>query len=117
VRRIAELAVVKIRRALDGQRGMPVDQRRRLRGKVLARLKKLAARQPRMVPSPGVERAVCLRPRESGSTVLFVCRQGCPGTLRLTLKGFFISGAGAAMVCLCRHSVEATKFLVGRDPV
>jgi RNA polymerase sigma factor (sigma-70 family) len=52
VRRIAELAVVKIRRALDGQRGMPVDQRRRLRDKVLARLKKLAARQPRMVPSP-----------------------------------------------------------------
>ena len=31
VRRIAELAVVKIRRALDGQRGMPLDQRRRLR--------------------------------------------------------------------------------------
>jgi RNA polymerase sigma factor (sigma-70 family) len=52
VRRIAELAVVKIRRALDGQRGMPVDQRRRLKDKVLARLKKLAARQPRMVPTP-----------------------------------------------------------------
>jgi RNA polymerase sigma factor (sigma-70 family) len=52
VRRIAELAVVKIRRALDGQRGMPLDKRRRLRDKVMARLKKLAARQPRMVPSP-----------------------------------------------------------------
>jgi RNA polymerase sigma factor (sigma-70 family) len=46
VRRIAELAVVKIRRALDGQRGMPTAQRRRLRDKVMARLKKLASRHP-----------------------------------------------------------------------
>lgn len=46
VRRIAELAVVKIRRALDGQRGMPLAKRRRLRDKVLARLKKLAGRTP-----------------------------------------------------------------------
>ena len=46
VRRIAELAVVKIRRALDGQRGMPLDERRHLRDKVLLRLKRLAARHP-----------------------------------------------------------------------
>src|SRR5262245_1774798 len=46
VRRIAELAVVKIRRALDGQRGMPMEERRKLRSKVLARLKRLAARHP-----------------------------------------------------------------------
>lgn len=46
VRRIAELAVVKIRRAVDGQKGMPVAKRKRLRDKVLARLKKLAARTP-----------------------------------------------------------------------
>jgi len=50
VRRIAELAVVKIRRAVDGQKGMPVAKRKRLRDKVLARLKKLAARTP--APSP-----------------------------------------------------------------
>lgn len=52
VRRIAELAVVKMRRALDGQRGMPLDQRRRLRDKVMARLKKLAARTPAAAPTP-----------------------------------------------------------------
>jgi RNA polymerase primary sigma factor len=46
VRRIAELAVVKIRRALDGQRGMPLDERRHLRDKVVLRLKRLAARHP-----------------------------------------------------------------------
>ena len=46
VRRIAELAVVKIRRAIDGQRGMPMDERRHLRAKVLLRLKRLAARHP-----------------------------------------------------------------------
>jgi RNA polymerase sigma factor (sigma-70 family) len=46
VRRIAELAVVKIRRAIDGQRGMPMDERRHLRDKVLLRLKRLAARHP-----------------------------------------------------------------------
>jgi RNA polymerase sigma factor (sigma-70 family) len=46
VRRIAELAVVKIRRALDGQRGMPLDERRQLRNKVVARLNRLAARHP-----------------------------------------------------------------------
>lgn len=46
VRRIAELAVVKIRRAIDGQRGMPLEKRRRQRDKVLARLKRLAARTP-----------------------------------------------------------------------
>jgi RNA polymerase sigma factor (sigma-70 family) len=46
VRRIAELAVVKIRRTLDGQRGMPVDERRQLRNKVVARLNRLAARHP-----------------------------------------------------------------------
>lgn len=46
VRRIAELAVVKIRRAIDGQRGMPVEKRQRQRDKVLARLKRLAARTP-----------------------------------------------------------------------
>ncbi len=50
VRRIAELAVVKIRRAVDGQRGMPIAKRRRLRDKVLARLKRLAAKMP--APSP-----------------------------------------------------------------
>jgi RNA polymerase sigma factor (sigma-70 family) len=50
VRRIAELAVVKLRRALDGQRGMPAEQRRKLQGKVRARLKRLAARHP--VPQP-----------------------------------------------------------------
>lgn len=46
VRRIAELAVVKIRRALDGQRGMPLDERRHLRDKVQLRLKRLASRHP-----------------------------------------------------------------------
>jgi RNA polymerase sigma factor (sigma-70 family) len=46
VRRIAELAVVKIRRAIDGQRGMPLDERRHLRDKVVLRLKRLAARHP-----------------------------------------------------------------------
>ncbi len=51
VRRIAELAVVKIRRAVDGQRGMPVAKRRRLRDKVLARLKRLAARMPAPAPA------------------------------------------------------------------
>jgi len=50
VRRIAELAVVKIRRALDGQRGMPAEERRKLRSKVLSRLKRLAARHP--MPQP-----------------------------------------------------------------
>ncbi|MEQ1862565.1 MAG: RNA polymerase sigma factor RpoD/SigA [Chthoniobacteraceae bacterium] len=49
VRRIAELAVVKIRRAIDGQRGMPLDERRRLSGKVQKRLKRLAARTPAAV--------------------------------------------------------------------
>jgi RNA polymerase primary sigma factor len=51
VRRIAELAVVKIRRALDGQRGMPLEQRRKLRTKVMSRLKKLAARHPLPLPA------------------------------------------------------------------
>jgi RNA polymerase primary sigma factor len=51
VRRIAELAVVKIRRAVDGQRGMPLEKRRRLRDKVLARLKRLAARTPAPAPA------------------------------------------------------------------
>jgi RNA polymerase primary sigma factor len=51
VRRIAELAVVKIRRALDGQRGMPLEQRRKLRTKVMGRLKKLAARHPMPMPA------------------------------------------------------------------
>lgn len=51
VRRIAELAVVKIRRAIDGQRGMPIEKRRRLRDKVMARLKKLAARTPAPTPA------------------------------------------------------------------
>lgn len=50
VRRIAELAVVKIRRAVDGQRGMPMDKRQRLRDEVMARLQRLAARNP--APSP-----------------------------------------------------------------
>ena len=44
VRRIAELAVVKVRRALDSRRGLPVRERRRLRERVLARLQHLAAR-------------------------------------------------------------------------
>jgi RNA polymerase sigma factor (sigma-70 family) len=51
VRRIAELAVVKIRRAIDGQRGMPLEKRRRQRDKVLARLKRLAARTPAPAPA------------------------------------------------------------------
>jgi len=51
VRRIAELAVVKIRRAVDMQRGMPVAKRKRLRDKVFARLKRLAARMPAPVPA------------------------------------------------------------------
>jgi len=50
VRRIAELAVVKIRRALDVQRGMPIEKRRRLRDKVISRLKKIAGKMPS--PSP-----------------------------------------------------------------
>lgn len=52
VRRIAELAIVKIRRAVDGQKGMPLEKRRRLRDKVMARLKKLAARNPMPTPFP-----------------------------------------------------------------
>lgn len=51
VRRIAELAVVKIRRAVDVQRGMPIAKRKRLRDKVLARLKRLAARTPAPLPA------------------------------------------------------------------
>jgi RNA polymerase primary sigma factor len=51
VRRIAELAVVKIRRAIDGQRGMPTARRRRLRDKVIARLKRLASRHPSATPA------------------------------------------------------------------
>jgi RNA polymerase primary sigma factor len=45
VRRIAELAVIKVRRALDSRRGLPARERQRLRERVLARLQRLAARR------------------------------------------------------------------------
>jgi DNA-directed RNA polymerase sigma subunit (sigma70/sigma32) len=52
VRRIAELAVVKVRRALDLGRGLPKGERQRLRDRVLARLQRLA------LPSGGAGAAV-----------------------------------------------------------
>jgi RNA polymerase primary sigma factor len=42
VRRIAELAVVKVRRALDMRRGLPPGERQRLRDRVLIRLQRLS---------------------------------------------------------------------------